>query len=56
MYKNISVKEINKVRVIELNRPKSLNALSKNLLRELAESKVDAFLLDCDFLSLESLE
>ena len=36
MYKNISVKDINKVRLIELNRPKSLNALSKDLLKELA--------------------
>ena len=36
MYKNISVKDIGKVRLIELNRPKSLNALSKDLLKELA--------------------
>ena len=36
MYKNILVKDINKVRLIELNRPKSLNALSKDLLKELA--------------------
>tara|TARA_X000000368_G_C22952262_1_gene677181 strand:+ start:101 stop:865 length:765 start_codon:yes stop_codon:yes gene_type:complete len=42
MYKNISVKEINKVRVIELNRPKSLNALSKSLLSEIAESLSEA--------------
>lgn len=36
MYKNILVKDISKVRLIELNRPKSLNALSKDLLKELA--------------------
>ena len=37
MYKNILVKDIHKVRLIELNRPKSLNALNKELLKELAE-------------------
>ena len=42
MYENISVKEINKIKVIEFNRPKSLNALSKNLLKELAESLDEA--------------
>ena len=42
MYKNILVKEINKVRVIELNRPKSLNALSKSLLSEIAANLSEA--------------
>jgi len=37
MYENILVKDVNKIRVIQLNRPKSLNALSKNLLKELAD-------------------
>ena len=37
MYKNLLVKDILKVRLIELNRPKSLNALNKELLKELAE-------------------
>ena len=37
MYKNILVKDIHKVRLVELNRPKSLNALNKELLKELAE-------------------
>ena len=37
MYKNILVKDIHKVRLIGLNRPKSLNALNKELLKELAE-------------------
>lgn len=38
MYENILVKDVNKIRVIQLNRPKSLNALSKNLLKELADN------------------
>ena len=40
MYKNILVKDINKVRLIELNRPKSLNALNRQVLVNFKESLV----------------
>ncbi len=42
MYKHLLVKDINKVRLIELNRPKSLNALSKELLKELGNILKDS--------------
>tara|TARA_B110000037_G_C17032017_1_gene469914 strand:- start:447 stop:1211 length:765 start_codon:yes stop_codon:yes gene_type:complete len=37
MYQNLIVQNIDNVRIIKLNRPKSLNALNKDLLKELSE-------------------
>ncbi len=42
MYKNIIIENSNKVQIIKLNRPKSLNALNKDLLKELSDCLTDA--------------
>ena len=42
MYKNIIIENSDKVQIIKLNRPKSLNALNKDLLKELSDSLVEA--------------
>jgi enoyl-CoA hydratase len=42
MYNNIIVENLDKIQIIKLNRPKSLNALSKNLLIELSDCLIEA--------------
>ena len=42
MYKNIIIENSDKVQIIKLNRPKSLNALNKDLLKELSDCLVEA--------------
>ena len=42
MYNNIIVENVDKVQIIKLNRPKSLNALSKDLLKELSDCLFEA--------------
>ena len=42
MYNNIIVENDEKVQIIKLNRPKSLNALSKELIRELSDCLIKA--------------
>ena len=42
MYNNIIVENLDKIQIIKLNRPKSLNALSKDLLIELSDSLIEA--------------
>ena len=42
MYKNIIIENINNVKIIKLNRPKCLNALSKDLLNELSDALSEA--------------
>jgi len=42
MYNNIIVEKLDKIQIIKLNRPKSLNALSKDLLIELSDCLVEA--------------
>lgn len=42
MYNNIIVENFDKIQIIKLNRPKSLNALSKDLLKELSDCLVEA--------------
>ena len=42
MYNNIIVENLDKIQIIKLNRPKSLNALSKDLLIELSDCLVEA--------------
>ena len=42
MYKNIIIENSDKVQIIKLNRPKSLNALNKDLLKELSDCLTDA--------------
>jgi enoyl-CoA hydratase len=42
MYNNIIVENLDKIQIIKLNCPKSLNALSKNLLIELSDCLIEA--------------
>ena len=42
MYNNIIVENLDKIQIIKLNRPKSLNALSKDLLIELSDCLIEA--------------
>jgi len=42
MYNNIIVENVDKIQIIKLNRPKSLNALSKDLLIELSDCLIEA--------------
>ena len=42
MYNNIIVENFDKIQIIKLNRPKSLNALSKDLLKELSDCLIEA--------------
>jgi enoyl-CoA hydratase len=42
MYNNIIIENIDKVQIIKLNRPKSLNALSKELIKELSDCLIKA--------------
>ena len=42
MYNNIIVENLDKIQIIKLNRPKSLNALSKDLLKELSDCLIEA--------------
>ena len=42
MYNNIIVENVDKIQIIKLNRPKSLNALSKDLLKELSDCLIEA--------------
>ena len=37
MYNNLITKNLNKIQIIQLNRPKSLNALNKELIKELSD-------------------
>ena len=34
MYNNLIIKILNKIQIIQLNRPKSLNALNKELIKD----------------------
>ena len=42
MYNNIIIENFDKIQIIKLNRPKSLNALSKDLLKELSDCLIEA--------------
>ena len=41
MYNNLIIKNLNKIQIIQLNRPKSLNALNKELIKELSDCLIE---------------